>query len=228
MRSFAPWCGALLTTALALLPGQAAAQRKAVGVVSQSDHGHIDSADAVTGANIYNCDTLETEAGGEMRVQVRSGQIFLPAASEGQLQEDLNGIEVYIDRGTVGFSGMAGAAIEIVAPAGVVRPLNGQEASGQVTITGPKEMLIQAIHGDLVLDNGGELRTIPQGQTAKVTFEEGSTPVCHVDQQGNQNQQPRNALQHRKIGFILIGAAAVGLPAYFLWRHANESPSAPQ
>jgi hypothetical protein len=226
MRPCARYCCAIIVAAL-MLPGAQAVERKAVGVVSQTDHGHVDSADAMSGANVYDCDTLDTEAGGGMRLQVRSGQVYLTAGSEAQLQDGYNGIDVYVNRGTVGFSSMAGAAIELVTPAGFVRASNGQEASGQVTFTTPKEMLITAMRGDLVLDNGGEFRTIPQGQTAKVTFDENSTPACHADDSSDNQQQPKHALQRRKIGFFLIGAGVLGIPAAIIWEKSTESPSTP-
>jgi len=224
VRPLARYCGVLFAAAL-IMPSAQAIQRKAVGVVSQTDRGHIDSADAVSGANVYDCDTLETEQGGQMRVQVRSGQVYLAAASEGQLQEGFNGIDVYIDRGTMGFSAMAGAAIEMVTPAGFVRPANGQAASGEVTITGRTEMTITAMRGDLVLDDGGEFRAIPQGQTVKVTFAEGGSPVCR--EEGSQDQQPRHSLR-RPIGFYFVGAGAVVVPSIILWEKLTESASTPK
>jgi hypothetical protein len=224
MRPVGRYCGVLFAVAL-ILPAAQAVQRKAVGVVSQADLAHIDNTNAVAGADVYNCDNLETEAGGEMRLQVRSGQVYLAAGSQGQLQDGLNGIDVYVSLGTVGFSAMAGAAIEIVTPAGFVRPANGQAASGEVTLTGPKEMLISAMRGDLVLDNGGEIRTIPQGQTAKITFDQGSAPACHEDEA--QDQQPQQKPLRRPIGFDLIGAGALAVPAYLLWRYETESKYTP-
>lgn len=227
MRHFARSCGVFFVAALILPPALAAqrVKRKAVGVVSQANLGHIDSADAVAGENVYNCDTLETELGGQMRVQVPSGQVYVSAASEGQLEEGFNGTDIYVDRGTIGFSAMAGAAIEVVTPAGFVRAANSQAASGEVTIAGPKEMTVTAMRGDLVLDDGGQFRTIPQGQTANITFEEGATPSCREDQ--SQDQQPQKGLR-RPIGFYLIGAAAVTVPAIILWEKMTESSSNPQ
>jgi hypothetical protein len=226
MGLLARCCGVLCAAAL-ILPAAQAAQavpRKAVGVVSQADRGHIDSADAVTGANVYDCDTLETEQGGQMRLQVGTGQVYVASGSEAQLQGGPNGIEIYIDRGTVGFSAMAGTSIEVVTPAGFLRAANGQGASGEVTFTGPTEMLISAMRGDLVLDNGGEFRTIPEGKTAKVTFDAGAAPACHEDE--GQNQQPQKGLR-RPIGFYLIAAGAAAVPALLLWHYETESKYKP-
>ncbi len=224
MRPVACCCGLLFAAAL-ILPTAQAVQRKAAGVVSQTDHGHIDSTDAVAGANVYNCDTLETEQGGQMRLQVRSGQVYLAGASEGQLEDGPNGVDIYVNRGTLGFSAIAGAAIEVVTPAGLVRAANGEAASAEVTIAGPTEMQITAMRGDLVLDNGGELRTIPQGQIAKVTFAEGTSPSCREEE--SQDQQPRHTLR-RPIGFYLLAAGAAIVPAIILWEKATESSSTPQ
>ncbi|MGA9938274.1 MAG: hypothetical protein WBP92_08520 [Candidatus Acidiferrales bacterium] len=229
MRFVARYCGVLCAAALLLPAAQAVqrVQRKVVGVVSQTDHGHIDSADATSGANVYDCDTLETDQGGQMRLQVQSGQVYIAPGSEGQLQGGLKGIEVYVGRGTVGFSTTAGGALEIVTPAGFVRAANGQAASGEVTITGPTEMLITAMRGDLVLENGGELQTIPQGKTAKVAVAEGSSSACH-EEDDTQNQQQQNQKAFRRpIAFFLIPAAAVAVPAILLFHYESESKYKP-
>jgi hypothetical protein len=230
MRFIARYCGVLCAAALILPAADQAVQRvqrKVVGVVSQTDHGHIDSADATSGANVYDCDTLETEQGGQMRLQVHPGQVYLASGSEGQLQGGLNGIDVYVGRGTVGFSTVAGGAIEIVTPAGFVRAANGQAASGEVTITGPTEMTITAMRGDLVLDSGGESQTIPQGKTAKVAFAEGNAPACHEEEDQSQNQQQNQKAFRRPLAFYLIPAAAAGVSAIVLWHYESESKYKP-
>ncbi|HEX4075437.1 MAG TPA: hypothetical protein VHX49_08570 [Candidatus Acidoferrales bacterium] len=229
MRFVARYCCVLCAAAL-ILPAAAQAgqrvQHKVVGVVSQTDHGHVDSADATSGANVYDCDTLEADQGGQMRLQVQSGQVYVASGSEGQLQGGFNGIDVYISRGTVGFATIAGGAIEIVTPAGYVRAANGQAASGEVTITGPTEMLISATRGDLVLENGGALQTIPQGKTAKVAFAEGSAPACH-EEDDTQNQQQNQKAFRRPLAFYLIPAAAVAVPAILLFHYESESKYKP-
>jgi hypothetical protein len=229
MRFRARYCGVLCAVALVLPSAQAGqhVERKVAGVVSQANLGHIDSADAVAGANVYDCDTLETEQGGQMRLQVRGGQVYVASGSEGQLQETPTAIDVYVERGTVGFSVMAGGMIEVMTPAGIVRAANGQAASGEVTLTSPKEMLISAMHGDLVLDNGGDIRAIPQGQTARVTFDEGNAPACHEEESQDQQQQNQPKALRRPIGFYFLIGGAIAVPAILLWHHATESSFKP-
>ncbi|HTZ99240.1 MAG TPA: hypothetical protein VMB02_02845 [Candidatus Aquilonibacter sp.] len=222
MRPLTRYGGALFAAALAVVPAQAA-HRKPVGVVSQTDRGYIDSANAVSGADVYDCDNLTTDDNGQMRLQVPLGQVFLMAGSEAQLQQGLSELDVYVTHGTVGFASNAGAAIDLITPAGFLRSANGQAASGEVTITSPKGILITAISGDLTLDDGGEFRHIAPGQTAKVAFDVTSAPSCHVDQAFNHP----NPVAHRWIGFYFIAPASIGLPAYFIWRRETESDSQP-
>ena len=223
MRPLARYCGLLCAAAL-IMPSAQAIQRKAVGVVSQTDRGHIDSADAVSGANVYDCDTLETEQSGQMRVQVRSGQVYLArerGAAAGRLQRHRR---VHRPRNH-GIFGDGRCGNRDGDARGVRPPANGEAASGEVTITGRTEMTVTAMRGDLVLDDGGEFRTIPQGQTAKVTSPEGGSPVCR--EEDSQDQQPRHGLR-RPIGFYMVGAGAVVVPSIILWKELTESPSTPQ
>jgi len=213
----------LLSAAMACSPAWAG--QKAVGVVSQADRAHIGSTNALTGSNVYNCENLETEDQGEMRVQVRSSQVYLAASSMAQIEQDANEVQVFVNRGTVGFSSPAGGGVELTTPAGFIRAASGQAASGQVTITNGKEMLVSAIRGDLVLDNGGEFRTIAQGQTVKITFNDGLEPVCRVDEAGNQ---PRDPVVHHQIGFYIVAAAAVGGTSAIIWHKIAESDYKPQ
>jgi hypothetical protein len=85
-------------------------------------------------------------------------------------------------------------------------------------------MTVSAIRGDLVLDNGGEFRTIPEGKSAKITFEEGAGPSCRVDDAADQNRQP---YVHHRIGFLILAAAAVAVPSFVIWHEESESNSTP-
>ena len=93
-----------------------------------------------------------------------------------------------------------------------------------MTFTGPKQLLITAIRGDLFLDNGGELRAIPEGKSATVTFEDNLDAGCHEEA---AEQQPQHPIVRRKIGFYIVTGAAVGIPVILLWHETTESDSKP-
>jgi hypothetical protein len=201
------------------------AHRRVLGTVIQTNLAHLDGSNAAVGADVYSCDALDTDEGGAMRLNVSSSQVYLSTSSVAALEDDGSFIRVLITRGTVGFSESASGEISIRTPAGEVRPAGGQAATGEVTFKGPKELLISAIRGDVILDNGGDLRTIPEGKSADVTFEDNLVEGCHDEAATDQQQQ--HAYVHHKIGFYIVVGAAVALPSYLIWREESESNTTP-
>ncbi len=224
MRHVARFCLILLCFAALSNSPTFAAHRRVLGVVTQTDRGHLDSQNAVMGADIYSCDNIDTDEGGALRVQVGSSQVYLSAASAAALEDDGNEIQVLINAGTVGFSEPASGDISIRTPAGIVRAAGGS-AAGEVTFKGPKEIVISAMRGSLTLDNGGELRTIPEGKSADVTFEDSLEQGCH--DAGADEQQQQRPYMRKPIGFYIIATAALAVPSYLLWRELTESDSKP-
>jgi hypothetical protein len=203
-----------------------AAHRRVLGVVSQTDRGHLDSQNAVMGADIYSCDSLDTNDGVMLRAQVGSSQIYLAANSSAALEDDGTEIQVLAMAGTVGFSEPASGEISIRTPAGIIRAAGGSAAAGEVTYKGPKELVISAMRGSLTLDNGGELRTIPEGKSADVTFDDSVEQGCHDESAADQQAQ-HGPVMHKPIGFYIIVTAALAVPSYLLWRELTESDSKP-
>jgi hypothetical protein len=220
-------CGVVIVAASMLhapVQGGQGAHGKAAGVVSEANQAYLGTANAATGADVYDCENLETTDGGALRLRVRSGQVYLSASSSAQLEQDVDATQVFVNRGTVGFAAPAGSGIELTTSAGIIRAANGQAATGEVTL-GTKEMTVSAIRGDLVLDNGGEFRTIPEGKSAKITFEDALAPSCRVaDPAGSQVQRP---YVHHRIGFEILAAAAVAVPSIVIWHLESESDSTP-
>jgi hypothetical protein len=205
-----------------------AAHKRVLGVVAQTDRGHLDTSNAVQGADVYSCDSLTTDEGGVLRVTVGSNQLYLSASSAAALEDDGSAIQAIAVGGTVGFSFSAADDFSVRTPAGIIRSAKAGAAAGQVAYASAKEIIISAMHGDLVLDNGGELRTIPEGKSADVTFENDLQNGCHDESAADQSQQHQNPVTHHRIGFYIIVGAAVAIPSYFLWRDAAESNSTPK
>lgn len=200
--------------------------RRVLGVVVQADRAHLDNAVAQLGANVYSCDRLETEPNGVLRVAVGASQLFLAASSLAALEDDGNEIQALFLGGTVGFSSPPSAGLALRIPAGIVRAAGGRAASGQVSYAGPQKLVLSAIQGDLTLDSGGELRTVPEGKSAEITFDGGLDDRCQEEAPADQSSV-KQPLVHRKIGFFLIMGAAAAVSSYFLWHTSSESDSKP-
>jgi hypothetical protein len=147
--------------------------RRVLGVVAQTDQARLDNQTAVLGADIYSCDSLETDQGGVLRAKVGPNQLYLGQTSYAQLEDEGNDVvQGLAISGTIGFSFAANTDFSVRTAAGVIRPAGAAAASGQVVYTGEHSLDISAIHGDLTLDHAGELRTIPEGKTAHITFDD--------------------------------------------------------
>ncbi len=224
MRPVARLCLLLVSYAALVVWPAFGAHRRVLGIVNQTDRGHLDSQDAAVGANIYSCDSLDTSRGGDMRVRVGAGQLYLAAMSLAQLENAGSEIQVLAEGGTVAFSEPATGNISIRTPAGVIRAEGGSAAAGEVTYKSANEIIITAMRGNLTLDNGGELRAIPEGKSADVTIQDALSQGCRDEAAADQTQQGGPP---RKIGFGFIVAPAVGIGMYLLWRDLAESQSKP-
>jgi hypothetical protein len=112
----------------------------------------------------------------------------------------------------------------------LLRAAAGPPAYGQVTIMSAQEVVISACRDALVLDNDGELHTIPEGKNYRVTMEfdqpEQQAPAAST---GGDNPiiQPRER-RRSKLAFYLIFTGAMAGIIYAIWDHLSESPSTPR
>jgi co-chaperonin GroES (HSP10) len=220
----------LLVASLLDLPAFAAAVEKPLGSVIQAQEAQVDNAKLEVGTSIYRGDTVATEAGGGLRLKLGGSQLYLLADSTATLAQNATAIHAVVARGTVGFSSNGADNIELEIPQGILRAADGQPAYGQVTILNAQEVVISAYRGALVLDNDGELHTIPAGKNYRVTLEwEQADQQTAPASTGGDNPiiQPRKR-RRRKLAFYLIFTGAMAGITYGIWQELSESPSTPK
>ena len=230
MRLMARWCVVvLLVTSLLDLPVFAAAE-KPLGMVIQAQEAELDNANLEVGTSIYRGDTVITDTGGGLRLKLGGSQLYLLADSAATLAQNATAIHAVVARGTVGFSSNGTDNIELEIPQGILRAADGLPAYGQVTILSAQEVVISAYRGALVLDNDGELHTIPAGKNYRVTmeFDQAEQQTAPASTGGdNPIIQPRKR-RRRKLAFYLIFSGAVAGLSYVIWDHVDQSPSTPE
>jgi hypothetical protein len=205
------------------------ANEKPLGLVIQAQEAQIGSAVVAIGTTVYPGDTVETDTGGTLRLKVGGSQVYLLASSAATLSQKSNIVNALVSRGTVGFSSNGTDQFGLEIPEGIVSAASGQPAYGQVTIIGPREVVISAYRGTLVLDNDGEMRSIPAGKSYRVTMdlEPAATQPQEAAGVGGKDHDivaPRR--RHLVFDLILVGGA-VGLSA-FIFHEVSESPSVPR
>jgi hypothetical protein len=219
----------VLVTGLLDIPAFAA-NEKPLGLVLQAQEANVDNAKLAVGTTVYPGDTVETETGGTLRLKLGPNQLYLLASSAATLAQNSAVVRAVVDHGTVGFSSNGADKIELEIPEGILRAADGVPSYGQVTITSRVEVVISAYRGTLVLDNEGELHTIPAGKSYRVTMDlepaaVAPTAAAQDTQSGNaQVIQPRKR-RRKKLAFYLIFTGAVAGMSWAVWDELTESPS---
>jgi hypothetical protein len=119
-----------------------AATAKPLGLVIQAREALLDNSSLSVGTTVYPGDTVQTDEGGTLRLKLGTTQLYLLSSSAASFSQKGNVILATVGRGTVGFSSTESNDVELAIPQGILRAANGQAAYGQVTITGPLEVVI--------------------------------------------------------------------------------------
>ena len=228
MRSMArPFTAIFLVACLLHLPAFAAAAARPLGLVIQAREALLENSNLAVGTTVYPGDTVQTEQGGTLRLKFGATQVYLLSSSTATFSERESIIRATVGRGTVGFSADASSAVELAIPQGILRAANGQAAYGQVSIIGPQEVVITSYRGSLVLDNAGELHTIPAGKSYRVTMdlEPAAQPAPPAPRRDDSGVVPT---KRRKLYFELLVLGAVAIGTGVIWYEVTQSPSLPK
>ena len=228
MRSIARSFTAIFLVACLLdLPAFAAAAARPLGLVVQAREALLDNSNLAVGTTVYPGDTVQTDEGGTLRLKFGATQVYLLSSSAATFSERESIIRATVGRGTVGFSADASSDVELAVAQGILRAANGHAAYGQVSIIGPQDVVITSYRGSLVLDNEGELHTIPAGKSYRVTMdlEPAAQPAPPAHRGDDAGVVPT---KRRKLYFELLVLGAVAIGTGVIWYEVTQSPSLPK
>ena len=204
-----------------------AATAKPLGLVIQAREALLDNSNIAVGTTVYPGDTVQTDEGGTLRLKLGTTQLYLLSSSAATFSQRENFIRATVGRGTVGFSESEASNIELEIPQGIVRSANRQAARGQVSIIGPQDVVISAYQGSLILDNEGELHTIPAGKSYRVTMdlEPAAAQPPEPARRGEETGVVPTKRRRLYFELLLLGSVAVG--SAVIWYEVTQSPSKP-
>jgi hypothetical protein len=225
MRPFFRAClVAILTAGLLGVPAFAANDTPLGMIIQAEGLAHLGAAKAAIGSTVYTGDSVFTETGGTMRLRVGASQVYLLSESSASLAQSPNMVRVVVGHGTVGFSATANDPVGLDTPLGFVHPVAGNAAFGQVTLTSPLEMVVTAYHGDLIVEENGNLHTIPEGKSYRISKDlESAEPNAAGAQQG-QGSGTKKAAATPVMEKVAIVGAIVGV-SVAVGLELCESPS---
>jgi hypothetical protein len=195
------------------------------GVVSDAQRANVDGADAALGANVYAGDALTTYEGGTLRLRVGKGQLFMLASSNASVTQDHGLVDILMKRGTMGFSATIDDPLEIDTPVGTLRPANTKHAYGQVTMDGPREVIVTSYEGTLALTHAGVTKTIEEGKSYRVMLTSADAAGGANAQTGAGAGTGGNNKSGLVFDAIVIGGSAAA--ALALWQLLCDSETNP-
>lgn len=215
---------AILALGMLNLPAYAANDSPLGMIIQAEGLAHLGPTKAAIGSTVYPGDSVFTEAGSTMRLRVGGSQVYLLSESGASLSQGKDMVHVVVAHGTVGFSSPANDPVGLDTPLGFVHPVAGHAAFGQVTLNSRIEMIVTAYHGDLIVEENGNVHTILEGKSYRITTELEPPAQPPSSSQSSQGSGTKSAMSSPKGEVIAIvgGAALLSLLA---WSEFCESPS---
>ena len=215
---------AILVAGMLNLPAYAANDSPLGMIIQAEGLAHLGPTKAAIGSTVYPGDSVFTETGSTMRLRVGGSQVYLLSESGASLSQGKDMVHVVVSHGTVGFSSPANDPVGLDTPLGFVHPVPGHAAFGQVTLNSRIEMIVTAYHGDLIVEENGNVHTILEGKSYRITTELEPPAQPSPSSQSSQGSGTKSAMSSPKGEVIAIvgGAALLSLLA---WSEFCESPS---
>src|ERR1700736_6296186 len=124
----------------------------ALGVVTAADRARLGNTSVTSGATVFGGDTLITEQTGRLQMRAGNARLALSPSSIAKLGNEQNVPTATLTAGTAVFSSPGGSdSFAIRVASAVIRPLNAQPAVGQVSVIGPKELVVRSNRGSLTI-----------------------------------------------------------------------------
>jgi hypothetical protein len=192
-----------------------------LGVVTQSSAAHYNAANVSTGASVYDGDRLSTESEGLLQFRAPSALVYLPGLSGITLHGLANGTQAELRNGSIVFSTSRAAAMEVLADEAFIRPAANGPTVAQITVLGPKELMITARRGALDFSYRNETETIAEGTSCRILLDPPAAAGPPFPE-----KPPQGPIRDNK-KFKIVVIVLVGWVTEWAVHEALESPDRP-
>lgn len=195
-------------------------------IVVSAQRARVGTAEASVGTTVFAGDQLDTDEAGSLQLRAGAAR-FLLTASSGVTWGTEGGMPLAtLTRGGAIFSTAGAHAFALRAKTAILQPQNDQPTVGNVTILGPKELVIRCSRGALTIAVEDDLRVIPEGTAYRVILDPdaapraGETPTPTSWGQNRPIRPGKSKFLWYAIGFTVVVTA---IAVYYAW----ESPDRP-
>ncbi len=184
-----------------------------MGTVVFAERAHVGTAAASVGTTVFAGDHLDTEQTGSLQLRAGAARLLLTGASGVTWGVDGTMPLATLTRGGAVFSTANSRAFALKASTAIFRPQNDQPTVGNVTMLGPKELVVRCSRGALTIAVEDDVRVISAARAAATP-----TPASRGQ------SPPRPAGKSR---FICYAIAFTALVTAIALDEALESPDRP-
>jgi len=199
-----------------------------LGMVVSAYQAHVGTAQASAGTTVFAGDQLNTEDTGSLQLRAGAARLLLNAKS-GVTWGTEGGMPLAtLNWGGAVFSTAGAHALALKAHTAILRPQTDQPTVGNVTILGPKELVVRCSRGALTIAVDDDIRVIPEGTAYRVVLDAEAAARANAEPPPSptswgQNRPIRSG--RSKFLWYAIAFTAV-VTAIVVWQ-ALESPDRP-
>ena len=143
----------------------------ALGTVITADRAHVGQAKAEAGTTVFGGDSLSTEAQGSVQVRAGKARFFLLSSSSAVVSDNGGAPAAKLLSGAAAFSTANAEAFTLFADAAVIRAQSDAPTIGQVSYLGPKELLVHATRGSLLVTVDNDTQMVAEGVSYRVLLD---------------------------------------------------------
>jgi len=203
---------ALVSTSLLITPVWGAPS-SSLGTIVYADRAHMGAAPASAGATVFGGDRLSTEQSGSIQVRAGAARLLLSGASSATLATDEATPAAILTRGSATFSTANSKAFALHVASAVIRPNTDQATIGQVTVLGPKELVVKSTRGSLTVAVEDDVRVIAEGTAYRIVLDSPATASAPQGPRGaggrNSGGPPIKAAKSKFIWYAIGITAAL-------------------
>ena len=218
---------ALISISLLVTPVWGAPS-SSLGTIVYADRAHLGAAAASVGATVFGGDRLSTEQSGSIQVRAGAARFLLSGASSATLATDEATPAAILTRGSATFSTADSKAFALHVASAIIRPNTDQPTIGQVTVLGPKELVVKSTRGSLTVAVEEDVRVIAEGTAYRIVLDSPTTASAPQGPRGaggrGSGGPPLKAARSR---FIWYAIGITTLIAVWAVHEALESEDRP-
>ncbi|PYT46612.1 MAG: hypothetical protein DMG44_20240 [Acidobacteria bacterium] len=218
---------ALVSISLLITP-VLGAPSSSLGTIVYADRAHMGAAAASAGATVFGGDRLSTEQSGSIQVRAGAARFLLSGASSATLATDEATPAAILTRGSATFSTADSKAFALHVASAIIRPNTDQPTIGQVTVLGPKELVVKSTRGSLTVAVEEDVRVIAEGTAYRIVLDSPTTASAPQGPRGaggrGSGGPPLKAARSR---FIWYAIGITTLIAVWAVHEALESEDRP-